>query len=133
MIFVDSNIPMYLVGADHPNKTVAARELRRLIESEARLVSNVEVVQEILHRYRAIHRLEAIDPAMELLTGIADEIFDLTLADVLRAKEMVVGDQSQSARDAVHVAVMERLRIDTILTFDRAFDQWPGLNRLPSH
>ena len=30
MILVDSNIPMYLVGAAHPNKEAARRALKRL-------------------------------------------------------------------------------------------------------
>ena len=29
MILVDANVPMYLVGADHPNKIVAQRMLER--------------------------------------------------------------------------------------------------------
>ncbi|MCH7716016.1 MAG: IS3 family transposase [Gemmatimonadetes bacterium] len=35
-----------------------------------------------------------------------------------------------SARDAVHVAVMERYRVDGILTFDTSFDGVPGIERL---
>ncbi len=31
MIFVDSNIPTYLVGSEHPNKGVAGRLLERVI------------------------------------------------------------------------------------------------------
>lgn len=32
MIFIDSNIPMYLVGVDHPNKHRAAEVLRQWYE-----------------------------------------------------------------------------------------------------
>jgi predicted nucleic acid-binding protein len=35
-----------------------------------------------------------------------------------------------SARDAVHVAIMERHGLQAILSFDGGFDQWPALNRL---
>ena len=51
MIFVDSNIPMYLVGAAHPNKTAAQILLESLIAKGERLVTDAEVLQEILHRY----------------------------------------------------------------------------------
>lgn len=37
-----------------------------------------------------------------------------------------------SARDALHVAVMEQHGIDHILTFDTAFDRWPGIERVPT-
>lgn len=51
MIFVDSNIPMYLVGAPHPNRNRAAAFLRE--ESAQRYATSAEVYQEILHRYVA--------------------------------------------------------------------------------
>lgn len=50
MIFVDSNIPMYLVGAAHPNKEASRRRVERAIIEEERLVTDAEVLQEILHR-----------------------------------------------------------------------------------
>jgi len=62
VIFVDSNIPMYLIGADHPNKAVARRLLERAITTGEKLVTSAEVLQEILHRYSAIDRPEAIEP-----------------------------------------------------------------------
>jgi predicted nucleic acid-binding protein len=37
---------------------------------------------------------------------------------------------SLSARDAVHVAVMQRHGIERIMTFDRGFDAHPGIARL---
>ena len=63
MIFIDSNIPMYLVGASHPHKTNAQLWLEKLIREHQRLVTSAEVLQEILHRYVAIHRRDAIQPA----------------------------------------------------------------------
>jgi len=33
-------------------------------------------------------------------------------------------------RDALHVAVMAHHRIETIPTFDRGFDEQPGIRRL---
>ena len=68
MIFIDSNIPMYLVGAEHPNKAVATGLLERaVIEGEA-LVTDAEVFQELLHRYSAIDRRGAIGPAFDALS-----------------------------------------------------------------
>ena len=48
MILIDSNVPMYLVGTDHPHKTDAQRLLERLALDNRRLVSDAEVLQEIL-------------------------------------------------------------------------------------
>ena len=44
MIFVDSNVPMYLVGAPHPNRNRAVDFLAR--STAERLVTSAEVYQE---------------------------------------------------------------------------------------
>jgi predicted nucleic acid-binding protein len=67
VILVDSNLPMYLVGAEHANKTASRRLLEAAISRGERLVSDAEVLQEILHRYTAVQRLEAIQPAFDAL------------------------------------------------------------------
>jgi predicted nucleic acid-binding protein len=130
LIFVDSNIPMYLIGAAHPHKTEAQVILERLIASGQRLVTDVEVLQEILHRYTAIDRREAIGPALQVTLDLVDEVISIEKAEVLRAGEIVQNRALTSARDAVHIAVMERHGIRSILSFDSDFDRWPGLERI---
>lgn len=63
---------------------------------------------------------------------MVDEVLPVTLEDAERAKAIVLGKLGLSARDAVHAAVMERARIDRILSFDRGFDSLPGVTRLGS-
>lgn len=45
MILVDANIPMYLVGADHPNKIAAKGALEGAVNREERLVTDAVVLQ----------------------------------------------------------------------------------------
>lgn len=130
MIFVDSNIPMYLVGADHPHKAEARRMLERLASERQRLVTDAEVFQEILHRYRAIDRRDAIQPAYDLLDALVDDVFAVDASAVRMAKEVLLGRWRLSARDALHVAVMQANGVTQLLSFDRDFDQVPGLQRL---
>ena len=130
MTFVDSNIPMYLVGSAHPHKADAQRHLERLIADGERLVTSAEVLQEILHRYCAIRRREAIRPAFDALLGIVDEVLPVTEADALRASEIALSDAEVSSRDALHAAVMERNGVERILSFDRGFDRIPGVERI---
>jgi hypothetical protein len=118
LIFVDSNIPMYLIGAAHPHKAEAQVILERLIAAGRRLVTDAEVLQEILHRYAAIEKREAIGPALQVTLGIVDEVIAIEKADVLRAGEIARNPALLSARDAVHIAVMERHGIRSILSFD---------------
>jgi len=130
VIFVDSNIPMYLVGAPHPHKADAQQLVERLISERQRLVTDAEVLQEILHRYAAIGRRNAIQPAFDSLLGITDEVFPVDLASTERAKEIVMGHPNISARDALHLAIMENRGIETILSFDSGLDGYPGISRL---
>ncbi len=129
MIFVDSNIPMYLVGAAHPNKEAAQRLLERAVVDGERLVTDAEVLQEILHRYVAIDRREAIEPAFDVLLGVVDAVLPIELADVQRARKLLTTPRLE-ARDAIHVAVMQAHDIGRVLSFDRAFDAVPGLTRI---
>jgi len=121
---------MYLIGAAHPHKTDAQLLVERLIAAGERLVTDAEVLQEILHRYTAINRREAIRPAVRTLLEIVDAVFSIEKADVLRAAEIVQGPSLLSARDAVHIAVMDRHGIPSVLSFDADFDRWPGLKRI---
>jgi predicted nucleic acid-binding protein len=75
VIFVDSNIPMYLIGAEHRHKI----EARRLLE---------------------------------------------------RAKTVVLGRPTLPARDALHLAVMERHGVSRVMSFDSHFDGVPGVTRI---
>jgi predicted nucleic acid-binding protein len=130
LIFVDSNIPMYLVGAPHPLKSEAHILLERLIAEGQRLVTDAEVLQEILHRYTAIGKREAVGPAFRVVLDVVDEILSIEKSDVIRAAEIAQTHSRLSARDAVHIAVMEHHQVRSILSFDADFDRWPGLTRI---
>lgn len=129
-ILVDSNIPMYLVGADHPNKLRAAQRLEQFVSASERLVTDAEVLQEILQRYSAIDRLDAIGPAFDALRDVSDDVLDVTEEIVLDAKDVVLGGYRLSARDAVHVAVMKAHDISRVFSFDTGYDAYPGIERL---
>jgi uncharacterized protein len=130
MIFIDSNIPMYLVGGAHPNKDAAVRQLEACIRRGERLVTDVEVLQEILHRYIAINRRDAIQPAFDALLKVVDHVYPIDLQDLERAKALLLGLTPLSARDALHVSVMQRHGISQLLSFDSDFDRVPGIARI---
>ena len=96
MILVDAHVPMYLIGADHPNKTTTLRMLERAATDRERLVTDAEVFQEILHRYVAIGRRDAIQPAFDALNAVVDDVFAI---DARAAKDLVLGYNRLSARE----------------------------------
>jgi uncharacterized protein len=132
VIFVDSNVPMYLIGSPHPNKIAAEQVVATLIAQQEKLVTNAEVFQEILHRYAAIGRVDAIQAAFDAVLGLIDEVFPIELENVERAKTILLGKYRLSARDAIHVAVMEQRGIPRILSFDQGFDGYPHIQRITS-
>jgi predicted nucleic acid-binding protein len=121
---------MYIVGASHPNKVEAQRLLEKAIMDRQRLVTDAEVLQEILHRYTFINRRDAIQPAFDTLLALADVVLAVDQETVVEAKQIVLGYPKLSARDAVHLAVMRRHGIDRILSFDTGFDGLPGITRI---
>lgn len=130
MIFVDSNIPMYLVGAPHPNREAAHAALEQVIRRGERIVTSAEVLQEILHRYTRIQRPDAIQPALDVLQGIVDEVYPIEAADVEHAHAVLRSHARLSARDALHVAVMQRREVPRILSFDTGFDLVATIERV---
>lgn len=131
MIFLDSNIPMYLTGNDDRLKMQAQRILERMAGEHRRLVTSSEVLQELLHRYVSSGRRDTIEPVFDILRAIVEEVLPVEEADVFAAKDLVHSHPKLSARDAVHAAVMHRREIKEILSFDRGFDTVAWITRLP--
>ena len=122
---------MYLVGTPHPNKERILEILPRLIqEDDERFITDVEVYQEILHRYTAIQRIDAIDAAFDSSDRIVDFVFTYNMQEVRAAREIISSVNGISARDALHIAVMRMVGINRILSFDRGFDSCPGIERI---
>jgi predicted nucleic acid-binding protein len=106
-VFIDSNIPMYVAGTEHPNRAPALRLLESVRAGSVEACTSTEVLQEILHRYSAI----------------VHEIFDVTLSDTDLARDLLTTTGGLSARDAVHAAVMLNRGVTSIATFDRGFER----------
>ena len=70
------------------------------------------------------------DLRSKVILDMVDEVIPIEKKEVLRAGEITQNRASLSARDAVHIAVMERHGIRSILSFDADFDRWPGLQRI---
>ena len=93
-------------------------------------MTSAEVFQEILHRYTAISRREAIEPAFAVLRSVVDQMFPIELEDVERARALLLTWPALSARDSLHLALLQRHGITRILSFDTHFDGIPGVVRV---
>lgn len=130
MIYLDANVPMYLVGADEHRRADALLVARRIADRDERVVTSAETFQELLHRYRAIGREDALQHAWDQTLAIVDEVLPVEYGDVDRAKAVQLARRGLTARDALHVAVMDRHGITSIASFDGVFDVVPGLERI---
>ena len=130
MIFVDSNVPMYIVGNPHPNKERAIWLTSELLQNGESLITSVEVYQEILHRYSSIRRPQSIDDAFETLDDLVEDVLPYGMVEVQAARALLATIPGVSARDALHVAVMQAAGCSSVLSFDAGFDDCPGIERI---
>lgn len=130
MVFVDSNVPMYVAGRDHPLRDPARRFLERARNGEVEICTSTEVLQEIMYRYVALRRLDLAVAVYDLFVQLCPVVLPVTLADTDRARGLLLASVGLSVRDAVHAAVMLDNGIHEIATFDEAFDRISGITRV---
>ena len=129
-VFVDSNIPMYVAGTEHPNRDPATRFLETADAAGYELCTSAEVLQEILYRYTVLGRPDLADRVYDLFISLVPEVLGVALADTDLAKRILLSTPGLSARDAVHAGVMLNHDVRPIATFDRGFDRVEGVVRL---
>jgi uncharacterized protein len=130
MIFVDSNVPMYVAGRDHPHRAPARRFFERVRDGEVEICTSTEVLQEILYRYAALGRRDLAATVYDLFVQLCPVVWPITLADTDRAKQLVVDNAALGVRDAIHAAVMRNNDVTQIATFDSGFDRIAGVARV---
>ncbi len=129
-VFVDSNIPMYVAGREHPNRDPARRFLDQVRAEQVDACTSTEVLQEILYRYASLRRLDLARDVYDLFVELCPAVLPVTLADTDRAKRLLGEVEGISARDALHAAVALNSDIRHVASFDSGFDSVPGLSRI---
>jgi predicted nucleic acid-binding protein len=127
---VDANVPMYAAGAEHAYKAPAGRFLGRVANGDVEAVVGAEVLQEILHRYRALDRWPDGRRVFDLTRTIFPVVLPVTAEIVDRARSLLDQHPTLVARDALHASVVLVNGLDAICSFDRDFDAISGLRRL---
>ena len=130
--FLDANLPIYAAGRPHSLKIPCEDVLAFVSQHEGRFITSAEVLQELVHVYRAVHAwtdrgARVFADFARLMEGRTES---LLAEDVLRGAELADTYPRLSARDLVHVAVMERAGATAIVTADTSFDNLHGIERL---
>jgi predicted nucleic acid-binding protein len=123
VIFVDTNVLMYAVGRPHPLRDEARRFFESaLTRDRADLCTSAEVLQELLHAYLPVRRLETLDAALTLVRDLVERVLPVDAEDVWAARDLVGRHPELGARDLLHLAVCIRHGVPDVKTFDRALD-----------
>lgn len=130
MILVDANILMYAAGAPHPNKEPSARFLERVASGEEDAVVDAEILQEILHRYRALDRWEEGRRVFDLARVLLPVVLPVTVDILDRARLLLDAYPHLMARDALHAAVVLEHGLEALCSYDRDYDPVAGVRRM---
>lgn len=130
-VFIDSNLPMYVAGRDHPLREPSRRLLERVRTGDVDGCTSTEVLQEILYRYVGLQRPDLATQVYDLFVQLCPAIFPVTLADTDRTRDLVAAGTKASMRDLLHAAVMLNNGVTRIASFDSGFDSVPGVRRVP--
>jgi uncharacterized protein len=130
MILVDANILMYAAGAEHPYKQPSVLFLEEVAGGSIDAVVDAEVLQEVLHRYRAIARWHDGRTVYDRARTLFQEVLPITAEVVDAARATLDEVAGISARDALHAAVVRIWNLDGLCSYDRGFDGIPGVRRV---
>ena len=130
LVLVDSNIPMYAAGVDHPYRRACQWVLASALAGELNAATNVEVHQEILHRYISLRLPEKAREVSEDFESVVPVVLGLSIGDIRLAREFLARYPELPARDLLHVAIMLGHGISAIVSADRHFDKVHEVRRL---
>jgi len=120
MIFVDTNVLVYAVGGPHPLRAPARAFFEESLESSRPLATSAEVLQELLHVYLPVDRLDTLDAALTLASSLIATVWPVEHEDVRQARALAEVHRGLGARDLLHLACCRRRDVQGIQTFDRA-------------
>jgi predicted nucleic acid-binding protein len=126
---VDSNIFMYAAGRAHPLKQRSGAFLEKAAAGTVQAAIDAEVLQEILHRYRALGRWKEGRVVYDTARILFPEVLAVT-GEVMDGARLMDEEPGLMAGDALHAAVVAVYGLASITSFDRDFDRVEGLRRL---
>jgi predicted nucleic acid-binding protein len=126
---VDANVFIYAVGGPGPYRESCQRFLRSLYKQSNEFLTNVEVLQEILHVLgRRGRRTEAAALVLDVMRSLRS-IIPIQAAEISAAIAILKEYPQISTRDAVHAAVVLLHGLEGVVSADRGFDIIRGVTR----
>ena len=129
-LFVDANLVMYALGGPHPLRDPCRIIFEKIKMQEFPIVTNTEVLQEILYRYFSIGRSALGEIAYRSIVGLSLHVFPIKIEDTDRALELLKTYKNITSRDAIHAATLMNNGIKEIISTDLHFDLIPEIKRI---
>lgn len=129
-VFLDTAVFMYAAGADHPLREPCRVILARAVRGEISGITSAEVVQELVHRYRSIRRIDAADRVAREVLSAFGPVIAVDHAVISRLPDLLALYPGLATRDLVHVATCIEEGIGEIVTPDRGFDSVREVRRV---
>ena len=121
---------MYAAGVEHPNKAPSVAFLASVAEERVEAIIDAELLQEILHRYRALNRWIEGRRVYDLTRQIFPTVLPITSEILDRARTLLDDYDGLMARDALHTAVVEIKNLEAVYSYDRDFDRITTIKRM---
>ena len=131
-LFLDVNVPMYAAGRPHPYREACIWILGEIADGRLAAAIDTEIIQEILYRYGALQEWEAAAEMASSLLELVPVVLPVTVSEAETAVALFAqyAPLGVTARDVLHVAVMQSHGLTQIVSTDGHFDQIPAVERL---
>jgi uncharacterized protein len=131
VILIDANVSMYAAGRESPYRAPCQRFLERTVAAGGPAAcTDAEVLQEILHRYRALEVPAIAFQLFDTVTQLGLPILAVTERSLLEARRILEDHPRLSTRDGIHLGVMCEHGIEEVLSYDRGLSQVSWVKRL---
>lgn len=130
--FLDVNVPMYAAGRDHPYKECCVWVMTEIANERISTAIDVEIIQEILHRYGALDQWGIAVTMATRLLELVPIVYPVRIEDARSAVGMVeqYAPRGIKARDLLHAAVMLNNGLREVISTDAHFDGIQGVTRI---
>jgi uncharacterized protein len=128
--FIDTCVPMYAAGKTHIYQEPCRHIISAIGEGEFDVVTDVEVIQEVVYRFQAIGRREDGSELAHALLSLIEHVLPISRADMTCALTLQKNYPWLAPREAIHVATMIGAGLKNIISADRHFDQVREIQRV---
>lgn len=131
-VFLDANVFMYAIGAEHAYKKPCLRILSDVETGRLTAVINTEIIQEMLYRYSYIGRPDTGIQICQTILKYPIDILPVTVSDAKQAVKLfkTYHDSGIKPRDVIHIATMQNNQITHLISADKEFDRLPSVTRV---